>query len=490
MRIRRGDLTDLYIEGERGVVMVGENVLGLSEIATRIVFAVPEVAAVRIEDVTAAVVATFGEPEPPRSAAELTLRQVHELAAHDVLVVDDDSGSRGLLQSAPVPRDPASNAVEQATAVDALRGALRHLLSDDQDGWSPPSDVAADALMTAARQHHMIPFISLGADRLLLPPRTKTELWVTATRTRAGANMLAADLARALETLSAVGVRALVFKGVALAAQAYGDFALRGAGDLDLLVSPADLATAHEALSRAGWRPSPDYPSPGPHWAWRHLARTDNELPLTSSRTVIDLHWHLAPTRATFPEFEALWRRRELVKVGTWMVPTLSRYDALAHSSGHAAKDNWRWLRSLLDVHQLASRRETWLGADRPLRNDQLISLGLAARIFGTSAGVPPVVDEAVELTDRVWSSVLAEQAAASPAHRLLKIPGHNFVRNIRTTSRTGGTPREFVRLLGRSALPPRPTAMEQSPHAVIAMPRVLARRAGELFVKASTARR
>ena len=37
--------------------------------------------------------------------------------------------------------------------------------------------------------------------------------------------------------------------------------------------------------------------------------------------------------------------------------PPCRAYDALAHSAGHAAKDRWRWLRSLLDVHVLASQR-------------------------------------------------------------------------------------------------------------------------------------
>ena len=43
-------------------------------------------------------------------------------------------------------------------------------------------------------------------------------------RQRAGATVLAADLSVALEALGDAGVRALAFKGVALAAQAYGDY--------------------------------------------------------------------------------------------------------------------------------------------------------------------------------------------------------------------------------------------------------------------------
>ena len=95
--------------------------------------------------------------------------------------------------------------------------------------------------------------------------------------------MLAADLSVALAALRDADVRALAFKGVALSAQAYGDFSLRGAGDLDVLVAPEDLERAHGVLRSAGWAPAPGYPTPGPSWAWRHFVRTGNELLLSSS---------------------------------------------------------------------------------------------------------------------------------------------------------------------------------------------------------------
>ena len=488
MRIRRGDLTDLYIEGGRGVVMVGENVLVLSEVATQIVITVPETAAVGIEQVMSSVVATFGEPEPPATADQLTLQQVHELAAHGVLVVEEDGdtwsrdGSQGDLLD--------HRGEQRATAVDALRGALRHLVSEDSAVWTPPPGVDPSGLVAAATQHHVVPFVAARLERLALHPSADADLRMMAGRMRAGASVLAADLARAMDVLDAAGVRALAFKGVALASQAYGDFAARGAGDLDLLVAPSDLESAHEALSAAGWGASPDYPAPGTSWGWRHFVRTGNELPLISPRTMIDLHWHLTPTRGTFPSFETLWSRRQMVGVDGHEVPTLSRYDALSHSAGHAAKDHWKWLRSLLDVHRLASQRETWKSADRPLRGDQLITLGLAARIFGRPDDAPPVIDHALELAHETWDSVLAEQAGTPVTHTASKIPGHNFARNLRTTSRTGGTPREALRLFARSAMPPWLTAEESSPHPAVVVPRVLTRRARELLAKGRAAGR
>ena len=87
MIVRRGMLTDHYVEGGRSVVMVDESVLGLSPIATVILEAVPEDADIALRAVTDHVVATFGPPEGPESAETLIEQQVWDLVAHKVLVL-------------------------------------------------------------------------------------------------------------------------------------------------------------------------------------------------------------------------------------------------------------------------------------------------------------------------------------------------------------------------------------------------------------------
>ncbi|WP_167288802.1 nucleotidyltransferase domain-containing protein [Nocardioides seonyuensis] len=469
-------IADLYVEDGRGVVMVGESVLVLTEVATAIVEAVPDASTLTVAEVAASVVEVFGEPDAPHTAEGLTLQHVHDLVAHGVLEIVEGS------------RDGTASLLDQRTrrdAVEAVRSALRHVLSGGTDRWSLPPSVESDAFVKAAHQHHVVAFLALHLDRLTLPPRARSVLLADAAHLQAGARILATDLARALEVLDAAGVRALAFKGVALAVQAHGDLTARGAGDLDLLVAPADLERAHAALTRAGWSPAPEYPVPGPSWAWRHFVRTHNELTLESATSSIDLHWHLAPTRSTFPPFDDLWLRRDLVEVAGRAVPTLSPYDALAHSAGHAARDRWRWLRSLVDVHLLASRSDVWSEANRPLRSDQLLTLGVAVRMLGDLPGAPAVVVRAVSESSDVWKQALADQLSTEVDHRALATPGQQFTRNLRTLARTRGTPTEAARLLSRSALPPWLTSQETSPHALVAAPKVLARRLAELEQKA-----
>jgi len=57
----------------------------------------------------------------------------------------------------------------------------------------------------------------------------------------------------AVDALAAAQVPVLWLKGAALAMQSSAGFGLRGMGDLDLLVAPADHVRAREALTRAGW---------------------------------------------------------------------------------------------------------------------------------------------------------------------------------------------------------------------------------------------
>lgn len=467
------------------MVMVDESVLGLSPIATTILEAVPEGSDVNLQAVTAHVVAAYGPPDGSISAGDITRQQVWDLVAHKVLVIVEDEGSRDGASSLLDPRVEDLSGGQRAAAVTAVRDALRHLRSDNEGRWAAPDSLSPHSLVEAARQHHLVPFLAANLDRLDIPGQARSELEAISGRQHAGALVLATDLSAALETLRGADIRALAFKGVALAVQAYGDFRARGAGDLDLLVAPGDLARAHKTLTAAGWKPVAGYPIPDGSWGWRHFARTGNELTLSGAGSDIDLHWHLAPTRGTFPNFETLWRRHAVVSVAGHAIATLSAYDALAHSAGHAAKDEWRWLRSLLDVHVLMADGRTWSGADRPLRSDQLLSVGLAAREFGMPAGAPPVTDLAARLvSNSTLERVRNQQDETAPVHRSAAGPGIEFLHRLRTVRLTRGSATEAARLLSRSALPPWLTAQEPSPFAWQAAPRVLRRRVQEVLRK------
>jgi len=65
---------------------------------------------------------------------------------------------------------------------------------------------------------------------------------------------MTAVLIKVLAALEDAGVRALPYKGPALAQQLYGDPCLRHFVDLDLVVAPQDARRALDCLERIGWQ--------------------------------------------------------------------------------------------------------------------------------------------------------------------------------------------------------------------------------------------
>ncbi len=100
MKIRRGDLRDVYVEDGRSAVFVNEQVIVLSEIATAILQVIPPDGSVTLEHLTNEVVAEFGPPAPPLDAGTLVTQQVHDLVAHSVLNTDEPTSNDALTPQA------------------------------------------------------------------------------------------------------------------------------------------------------------------------------------------------------------------------------------------------------------------------------------------------------------------------------------------------------------------------------------------------------
>jgi hypothetical protein len=448
--------------------MVGEQVIVLSELATVILETIPGKQHVGLDEVVHAVISELGVPEPPLDARSLTNDNIHDLAAHGVLVLDT-----------PPPDGPPTS--EAATA--AVQAAMSAVLAPAPGSrWSLPAEVSSASFLTAVRRQRVGSQIVTGLGRLDLPGEIRAHLEAESGGMRAACVGLARDLHRVHSVLQDVGIRALWFKGMPLAAQAWGDEAARGYGDLDLLVSQSDVADACLALADEGWQLPVRYPAPGPSWGWRQFIRTNYEMPMTLGTTILDLHWHALPSRSAFPPFDELWARRDTVRVAGRPVPTFSPYDALAHSASHSAKDHWRWLRGLADIHRLAGRADTWLTADRPLRPDQLLSLGIAATILGVPDGAPTIVTEAARRSEAAASR--SSHGQLGPEHPSIndeweraRMVSRSYVTLLRTRPRPG----ELVRHVARSALPIRHLARADSRRAWIAVPQVVGSRAAEL---------
>ncbi|MDR6173604.1 hypothetical protein QE364_002729 [Nocardioides zeae] len=329
---------------------------------------------------------------------------------------------------------------EQSVA--ALRQTVRRLLKGEINVPTATPEVDEAAYLAAAERHRLVVFLALRENQLDWTPELGRRVRDSARRERIASLGMARALHEATDALTAAGVRVLSFKGLALAAQAHGDFAARGSGDLDLFVHPSDVVCARRSLHNAGWRADAAYASPGPTWAWSHTLRNYYELPLHSRTSTVDLHWHLGPTRQGLPSFDEAWEQRAIVRVGEAEIATLGAVDALRHSAAHAAKDDWALLRSLVDVWLLRERLPEKIRLAKPRSVSATLRI-VDGQLGSGSASQPRNVDRA--------SAMQALPRDVS----IGKFPGHATLLAARRLSRDASTIDDLKRVLAVSLAHP-----------------------------------
>ncbi len=157
--------------------------------------------------------------------------------------------------------------------------------------------------------------------------------------------------ASVVDALAAASVPVLWLKGAALAMQREEGFGVRGMGDLDLLVTPADADRARAALTGAGWM-TPDASGYGGH---------HHEAPMRRPGGLrLELHTALFPANHPFADESAeawLGRARE-VMWGSRRVFVLPTPWHVLHASVHWAWSHegtvgtWQYLH---DMHRLTA---------------------------------------------------------------------------------------------------------------------------------------
>ncbi len=355
-------------------------------------------------------------------------------------------------------------------AVNGVRAAVRAALrfeADHSPGWRWDSSLDPIGFLSAVRRHRVQQVLLQASEALLLPEEVVDALSSDVGRDRSTALIQCAELLRAGRALDLAGVSWLAVKGPALAVQTCGDFSARGGGDLDFLVSRGDVARARGALAAAGWAPSPELPTPGESWAWRHLLDSYIEISMTSSTSRVDLHWRLACAPGALPGFGELWSRRTHVSIGGCDVPTLSPPDALYHSCNHAARDDWAWLRSLVDIHRLL--RDPIVGCS-PSSRSVVKTLAVVSDVIG----LPDTASHQLPGQRRTLARARAQQEAVHD-HVLTKDrPVKAHLTLIRRTARGSTGARDLAVVVKRFLLLPKATRDIQDRRAITAIPKTL----------------
>jgi hypothetical protein len=308
-------------------------------------------------------------------------------------------------------------------------------------------------LVAAVARQRVVELVHAHAGDLGIPAPVRDAIAQLRKASRELVPLQLLELARVRDLLERARIRYLTVKGPALAVLTTGDVGARGYGDVDVLVDPGSAATVTGLLEESGWRSTVPLPDPT-GWAWRRLVHTGNELAFYGASSSVDLHWRLDPTLDALPSFDELWERRVSVEVGGLVVPTLAPRDALAHLCFNAARDEWRWLRSLVDIHRTARLEGAWDRTDLPS-----LMVGALA-VTDDQVGLPATTPE--------W---VRAQVAALPARRRDRLaraavrgqegteglpwgPGTRFWSGLRYELAASTTARDLRRTVGTVLLP------------------------------------
>jgi hypothetical protein len=248
-----------------------------------------------------------------------------------------------------------------------------------------------DSIFQAASEHSLLPIFCRNIEAYggeALPSSLRRRFSEEFLRNSCRNLALTAELFRVLEALESRGVCATPYKGPVLAAQAYGDAAMRQFSDLDIIVPQRQIVAAHDALLARGFRPviSGVEPQAGGRQVPGQYAYQNH------TQTLVELHTEL--TLRYFPrglDLTKLVERRERVQIAGRRVLTFSPEDTLLLLCVHGSKHFWERLGWIADIAALS-------GASRPLdwamvmeraqkwgiRRMVLLGTGLAEQLFQT----------------------------------------------------------------------------------------------------------
>jgi Uncharacterised nucleotidyltransferase len=211
-------------------------------------------------------------------------------------------------------------------------------------------------LLAAALSNEVIPSlyfqVSAFAQNLLPQPvfaQLRELWWQSAARNL----VLASELLRVLEILEHHAIRAVPFKGPALAVQAYGNVLLRDSGDLDIFVDRKDVCAACLALLSSGYVASDMQELRDASVACK---RKDITLVHEETNIAVEIHWTFtSPELACRFDAHQLWTRLASISLAGKAVPAFGIEDLILVLCIHGARHCWDRLKWVADLAALLS---------------------------------------------------------------------------------------------------------------------------------------
>jgi len=245
--------------------------------------------------------------------------------------------------------------------IELLRG-IAHLKLSDDDKKSIESLLAdiqdKSQLCDLASAHGLLPFLYLHSQHFTdwlkpIQPKINSYFFQISFHNL----QMAQYLAKLHSALTRASIPMLAYKGLALAASAYGNLCLRQFSDLDTIIPEEEIFYARDVLINEGYQPKFDIIK-------KHepmFLRSNHALSMSHPAGFdIELHWQVVPEIfcKSF-RFEEVYSRKKEVSIQGEIYPTFSDEDMLVSLCIHAAKHCWERMSMLSDIGEtIAQSRE------------------------------------------------------------------------------------------------------------------------------------
>lgn len=265
-------------------------------------------------------------------------------------------------------------------------------------------DIDWEYLLRLADRHGLQPLLhwhlnSVGAS--VVPRAHLQYLRVAFQRVSALNIFLTHELQRLLSLFAGINVRAVPYKGPALALQLYGNVALRQFSDLDILIHPRDILRARDLLLAENYAQLP----PLTDGQQAVLLRTQCNLPFTRERNrlVVELHWTVSAPHFARPfETDDFWARLVDGQLEDMSIKLPAPEDLLLALCIHGSKHLWERLAWICDIAGLIESQPDldWkqlVTQARATGSERMLFLGLHLAVDLLDARLPAEVEEVLK---------------------------------------------------------------------------------------------
>jgi hypothetical protein len=255
----------------------------------------------------------------------------------------------------PVSNPFPSPKVDARSTEEGLFQELTAVLRGSLDSNQEPGNLEAasdPAFLAYARRHRVTALVGRWIQKDSAGT-THVQYQAEMNRNNLHGMLHVSELGRITSHFETNGVRSLCLKGPVLSILAYGGMGPRRVGDLDILISEADVIKADGLLKSLGFRliipkvlPTgvrlARYLERSPHFTYRGGA---------NEGILVELHWRIFSNPFYFPiTFELAYASRVTVTVSRFKLATLSEEYFGLHLLCHGAHHGWErlfWLHDL-----------------------------------------------------------------------------------------------------------------------------------------------